>query len=103
MVSVGAGMGPALNTAAGFSAYILSDRASWLNFGNKDGLALLYAGDPALFNQYAFLPVNPAKNVNVRYDLALQLEAWLTSPRAAELINNFTINGEKLFVFNATE
>ena len=101
--SVGAGMGPALNTAAGFSAYILSDRASWLNFGNKDGLALLYEGDPALFNQYAFLPVNPAKNVNVRYDLALQLEAWLTSPRAAELINNFTINGEKLFVFNATE
>ena len=29
--SVGAGMGAALNTASGLNAYILSDRASWLN------------------------------------------------------------------------
>ncbi|MEL7117163.1 MAG: substrate-binding domain-containing protein, partial [Pseudomonadota bacterium] len=31
--AVGAGMGAALNTAVGLDAYILSDRASWLNFG----------------------------------------------------------------------
>lgn len=99
--AVGAGMGAALNTAAGMGAYIVSDRASWLNFGNKDGLALLYQGDPALFNQYALLPVNPDKNPRVRNDLAMQLEDWLTSPRAAELINGYTINGEPLFVFNA--
>lgn len=99
--AVGAGMGAALNTAAGMEAYILSDRASWLNFGNKDGLALLYSGDPALFNQYAFLPVNPSKNSAVRHDLALQFEEWLTSPRAARLINGYMINGETLFVFNA--
>jgi len=99
--AVGAGMGAALNTATGLNAYILADRASWLNFGNKDGLALLYAGDPALFNQYGYLPVNPAKNAHVRNDLAMQLEDWLTSSRAADLINGYTINGEKLFVFNA--
>lgn len=99
--SVGAGMGAALNTAAGLEAYIFADRASWLNFGNKGGLALLYAGDPALFNQYAFLPVNPDKNTKVRNDLAIKLEDWLTSPRAAELINGYNINGEPLFVFNA--
>lgn len=101
--AVGAGMGAALNTAAGLDAYIVADRASWLNFGNKDGLALLYAGDPALFNQYAFLPVNPAKNAKVRNDLAMELEAWLTSPRAAALINDYKINGEPLFVFNAVD
>lgn len=100
--SVGAGMGAALNTAVGLDAYVLSDRASWLNFGNKDGLALLFQGDPALFNQYAFLPVNPKKNSNVRNDLALRLEDWLTSPRAAALINGYTIGGEKLFTFNAS-
>lgn len=98
---VGAGMGAALNTAAAMEAYILSDRASWLNFGNKAGLSLLYSGDPVLFNQYAFLPVDPSKNANVRNDLAIALEAWLTSPRAAELINGYAINGETLFVFNA--
>ncbi len=98
---VGAGMGPALNTAAGMDAYVVSDRASWLNFGNRGDLALLYAADPALFNQYAFLPVNPERSPQVRNDLAMQLEAWLTSPRAEELINGYMINGETLFVFNA--
>lgn len=84
---VGAGMGAALNTASGMDAYILSDRASWLNFGNRAGLALLFSGDPAMFNQYTYMPVNPAKNDLVRNDLAMKLEAWLTSPRAAALID----------------
>ena len=100
--AVGAGMGSALNTAAGMDAYIISDRASWLNFANRADLALVYAGDPLLFNQYAYLPVNPDKNTMVRNDLAMQLEDWLTSDRAAALINGYAINGEPLFVFNAT-
>lgn len=98
---VGAGMGASLNTASGLDAYIIADRASWLNFGNKAGLALLYAGDPELFNQYAFLPVSPEKHSFIQHDLALKLENWLVSPRAEGLINSYTINGETLFVFNA--
>lgn len=99
--SVGAGMGAALNTASGMNAYIMSDRASWLNFGNKGGLAMLYAGDPALFNQYAYLPINPLLHRHVKTTQAKNLEAWLTSSRAKELINNYQIDGEKLFFFNA--
>lgn len=99
--AVGAGMGAALNTAAGLNAYILSDRASWLNFGNKQDLALLYSGDPVLFNQYAYLPVNPALHGHVKTELAQKLETWLTSSRAKELIDSYQINGETLFVFNA--
>ncbi len=98
---VGAGMGAALNTSVGLRAYILSDRASWLNFGNKGDLALLYAGDPVLFNQYAFLAVNPEKHAHVKADLAAKLEGWLTSDQAQNLIDSYTIDGEKLFVFNA--
>ncbi|WP_299883068.1 substrate-binding domain-containing protein [uncultured Sulfitobacter sp.] len=101
--AVGAGMGAALNTASGMNAYIMSDRASWLNFGNKGDLALLFAGDPVLFNQYAYLPVNPTRHPHVKNDLVMQLEGWLTSPRAATLINSYTINGETLFTFNAGE
>jgi tungstate transport system substrate-binding protein len=99
--AVGAGMGAALNTASAMEAYIIADRASWLNFGNKDGLAIIFAGDPALFNQYAYLPINPAKHPAINHDAALALEAWLTSERAANLINDYTINNEALFVFNA--
>lgn len=31
----------------------------------------------------------------------MKLEGWLTSRRAADLINGYEINGEPLFVFNA--
>jgi len=99
--AVGAGMGAALNTASGMDAYIISDRASWLNFGNKGGLALLFSGDPVLFNQYAYIPVNPAKHGHVKNELAMQLEEWLVSEKAEELINGYQIKGETLFVFNA--
>jgi tungstate transport system substrate-binding protein len=100
--AVGAGMGAALNTASGLNGYILSDRASWLNFGNKGDLALLFAGDPVLFNQYAYLPVNPERHGHVKTDLATKLEAWLTSETAKALIDGYTIAGETLFTFNAT-
>ena len=100
--AVGAGMGATLNVASGMNAYVFSDRASWLNFGNKGALDLLYSGDPSLFNQYAYIPVNPARWPHVQKDLALALEEWLASENAAELINGYTINGEHLFTFNAT-
>ena len=99
--AVGAGMGASLTTASGLGAYILADRASWLNFKNKDGMDILFAGDPVLFNQYAFLPVNSAKHPHINVEAAETLEAWLTSPVAAELINGYTIDGTGLFVFNA--
>ena len=93
-------MGAALNTASALNAYIISDRASWLNFKNKGDLKLLFAGDPVLFNQYAYLPVNPVKHPTVQYEMALEIEEWLVSDKAAGLINNFKINGQTLFVFN---
>ena len=99
--AVGQGMGAALNTAAGMNAYILADRASWLNFGNKADLALLFEGDPALFNQYAYLPVNPEKHPHVKADAAKALEDWLTSDTAKALIEGYTIAGQQLFTFNA--
>ena len=99
--AAGSGMGATLNTASGMNAYVFADRASWLNFGNKGDLALLFAGDPALFNQYAFIPISPKRWPHVQNVLALQLENWLTSEKAAGLINSYTINGEHLFTFNA--
>jgi len=99
--AVGAGMGASLNTAAGMGAYILSDRASWLNFKNKAGLGIQFSGDPVLFNQYAYLPINPQLHAHVNHDLAVKLETWLTSQRAAEIINAYTIDDQTLFIFNA--
>ncbi|MCF8151377.1 MAG: substrate-binding domain-containing protein, partial [Sulfuritalea sp.] len=56
----GSGMGPALNTPASMNAYILSDRATWLNFKNRAELGIVIEGDKSLFNQYGVILVNPA-------------------------------------------
>jgi tungstate transport system substrate-binding protein len=98
---VGAGMGAALNTASGLGGYVLSDRASWLNFANKADLDLLFESDPALFNQYGFLPVSKDRHPHVKDKLAERLLAWLISTRAKELINGYQIDGQALFTFNA--
>jgi tungstate transport system substrate-binding protein len=99
--AVGAGMGASLNTASSLDAYIMADRASWLNFGNKGQLKLLFSGDSVLFNQYSYLPVNPIRHDHVNALAASALEEWLVSDRSKQLINNYKISGEALFVFNA--
>ncbi|UOA28552.1 substrate-binding domain-containing protein [Pseudosulfitobacter sp. DSM 107133] len=90
-----------LSAAVEFDAYALTDRASWLKFDNKASLAVLFSGDPVLFNQYSFVPLNPERHPHVAHDLAERVETWLSSPRAAELINTYTVGGEPLFTFSA--
>jgi tungstate transport system substrate-binding protein len=97
----GSGMGATLNTASGMNGYVFADRASWLNFMNKGDLSLLFSGDPVLFNQYAYLPVNPEKHPHVKKDLTAKLEKWLVSPKAQKLIGDYEIAGEQLFTPNA--
>ncbi|MBO6624737.1 MAG: substrate-binding domain-containing protein [Roseicyclus sp.] len=99
--AVGAGMGAALNTASGLNAYILSDRATWLTFGNQADLALLFSGDPEMFNPYSLLPVNPDRHPHVNNAAVMQLEDWLVGPRGEELINAYTVEGQTLFVHSA--
>lgn len=98
---LGSGMGATLNTAAGLGAYTLTDRGSWLNFGNKAGMAILFEGDAALFNQYAYLPVNPERHPHVKRELAERLEEWLVSEKAQVMIGAYEISGQRLFVPNA--
>lgn len=97
----GAGMGATLNTASAMNGYVFADRASWLNFRNKGELKLLFSGDPVLFNQYGYLPVNPARHPHVKNDLAKNLETWLSGEKAQKLIAGYRIAGERLFTPNA--
>jgi len=98
---VGQGMGPALNTAAGMDAYILADRATWLNFKNRAGLDILVEGDEKLFNQYGVILVNPAKHASVKKDLGQAFIDWLVGPAGQRAISDYKIGGESLFFPNA--
>jgi tungstate transport system substrate-binding protein len=44
---IGGGMGAALNAAQAMGDYTISDRGTWLGFGNKGNLVMLVEGDRA--------------------------------------------------------
>jgi len=97
----GSGMGPALNTAAGLDAYVMSDRGTWLNFHNRGNLTIVVQGDKRLFNQYGVMLVNPAKHPTVKKELGQKFIDWLVSKRGQDVIASYKINGEQLFFPNA--
>jgi len=94
---LGQGMGPTLNVSAGMNAYTLTDRATWANFKNRQGLEILTEGDPALFNPYGSILVNPAKWPQVKIGDARIWHEWLTTKPGLDAITSYKINGEELF------
>jgi tungstate transport system substrate-binding protein len=94
---LGSGMGPTLNTSAGLNAYTLTDRATWANFSNRQSLEILVEGDPALFNPYGSILVNPQKFPNVKAGDARRWHEWLTSAAGRAAISSYKIKGEQLF------
>lgn len=99
----GQGMGAALNTAASMNAYLLSDRATWLNFKNRGDLAVLVEGDKRLFNQYGVMLVNPAKFPQTKKEMGQQFIDWLISAEGQKAIAGYKIGGQQLFFPNANQ
>ncbi len=104
--AAGAGMGATLNIAAAMDAYVLVDRASWLNFANRAGLGIVFQDDQVqdghrLLNQYAYLPVHPARHPAVRSEEAMRLERWLVSEKGQRMIGEYAVGEKILFVPNA--
>src|SRR5690625_4013960 len=97
----GSGMGPTLNIAVGMDAYALTDRAPWINFGNKGDLKIVVERDEKLFNQYGVIPVSPDHCPNIKIDMAQEFADWLVSEEGQEAIANFKLDGEQLFFPNA--
>ena len=97
----GSGMGTTLNTGIGMGAYVMTDRATWISFGNKGAHRIAIEGDPRLFNQYGIILVNPEKHPNVRADLGQRFVDWVLSREGQAAIGSFTVDGQQLFFPNA--
>lgn len=98
---IGQGMGAALNTSSAMNAYVLSDRATWLNFKNRGDLDIVVEGDKRLFNQYGVILVNPAKHAHVKKADGQAFIDWLVSPEGQKAIADHKIGGQSLFFPNA--
>ncbi len=96
-LSVGQGMGAALQLASEKQAYVLSDRGSWLAFSNRLRLVLLYQRDPALHNPYHLILVDPQRHPHVNHRLARSYAAYVRGPQGQRIIGALRRRGERLF------
>lgn len=94
---IGGGMGAALNTAQVMGAYTISDRGTWLSFGNKGDLAMLVEGDPRLLNRYDVMLLDPKRHPEAKQIPAGRLALWLVSPEGQAAIGGYRVEGEQLF------
>nr|WP_253799262.1 substrate-binding domain-containing protein [Rhodovulum sp. P5] len=99
----GSGMGATLNTGIGMGAYVMTDRATWISFGNKQDYAVLVEGDEELFNQYGVILVNPAKCPSVNAEEGQAFIDWLLSDDGQTSIAAYKVSGQQLFFPNAPE
>jgi tungstate transport system substrate-binding protein len=94
---IGGGMGAALNAAHAMDAYTLSDRGTWLGYGNKAGMKIVVAGDARLLNRYDVIELNPALHPAANQAPAHLLADWLASPEGQTEIARYTKGGQRLF------
>ena len=99
----GSGMGATLNAGIGMGAYVMTDRATWISFGNKQDYAITVQGDEDMFNQYGVIPVNPAKCPSVNVDAAQTFADWLVSDEGQDAIAAYTVADQQLFFPNAPD
>ncbi len=97
----GSGMGATLNTGVGLSAYVLTDRATWITFANKQDAAIACEGDSTLFNQYGVIPVSAEKCPSVNREAAEIFTEWLLSETGQAAIGAYQVDGKQLFFPNA--
>nr|WP_241239900.1 substrate-binding domain-containing protein [Silicimonas algicola] len=99
----GSGMGATLNTGIGMGAYVLTDRATWISFENKQDYDIAVEGDTDLFNQYGVILVNPEKCPSVKAEEGQAFIDWLLSDEGQDAIAGYRINDQQLFFPNAPE
>ena len=100
-IETGQGMGGTLNVAVQLNGYVISDRSTWLTFGNRFSHRILFEGDAELFNQYGVIVVNPERCPSVKFTEARRFAEWITSPKGQAAINSYRVNGQQLFFGNA--
>jgi tungstate transport system substrate-binding protein len=102
-VEAGQGMGKVLQMAFDKQAYTLTDRGTYIAYGDKIDLVILFEGDKALFNPYGIIAVNPKKHPKVKYDLAKKLIDFIVSAEGQKIIGDYKKGGKQLFFPDAVK
>ncbi len=97
----GSGMGATLNIAVGMGAYVMTDRATWISFRNKDDFTVLIEGQDALFNQYGVVLIDEKACPQVKTEFGQHFVDWIRSTAGQDAISTYRVDGQQLFFPNA--
>ena len=97
----GSGMGATLNIGSNMGAYVMTDRATWISFGNRRDYRIAVKGDPRLFNQYGIIQVSPEGHPNVKAETGRRFVEWILSKEGQAAIASHEVDGQQLFYPNA--
>ena len=94
-VSVGQGMGATIAMAVEMEGFVLTDRATWLNYTDTGNLQIISEFGDILQNPYGMMIVETARHP----EGARAFVDWMISPRGQELIGVFGLEefGAPLF------
>jgi tungstate transport system substrate-binding protein len=101
-LEAGQGMSATLRMADEKNAYVLVDRATYAFNQKSLRLDVMVQGDKDLLNYYGVIAIDPKKHKHAKYELAMSLIAWLTSPQCQKMIGEFAPTGLKLFTPDTT-
>jgi tungstate transport system substrate-binding protein len=96
----GQGQGLTMDVASQFQGYAFTDRGTYLVHAKRIGLPILVENDPALYNIYHVMPVNPAKFPKVNASAGKDFADWVVSSEGQNVIAEFgkAQYGRSLFV-----
>lgn len=102
--SLGQGMGDTLRACNDKEGYALTDESTFISLNEEiSELEVLFRGDEKLFNQYGVIPVDGEIHPSVNQELGEKFAEWITSERVQDMIDDYALNGEKLFTPNADD
>jgi len=96
-LETGQGMGATLMIAHEKRGYLLSDKATYLNYNDKINLDIVFDGDKRLFNPYSIIAINPGKYPHANYKEVLLFIEWITSVDVQRKIAGYKKYNEVLF------
>lgn len=102
-IETGQGMTATLTIAAEREAYVLTDRATWLEVADPSRLPLLVEDGGRLHNVYHAIIVNPERHEHVNAAGARELRDYLVAEETQRLIGEYGVErfGESLFTPSA--
>ncbi len=104
-IQAGQGMLATINMAQEQRGYTMTDRGTYIKYqagADKEALLeILVEGDEILMNQYSVVTLDPKNCPDVKHDLAKRYLNWMAGEKAQQLIRDFRIGGQVLFVPNA--